>query len=250
MSDLRNISCPMLPSKIYESYILNWLSSEVKFKSNQYGWVKGCSVSHPLVDMWDEALGSLEDERAAVLIMAIDYVKTFNCLSFQHCLQAFAKTGASTETLALFATFLSGRTMSVRVCEVWSNPQPVYGGVPQGLIQGVLLFNVLTDDLEDDNDCDPRSFVYDKLDPHSEPLKQSWSEESGLDPPDQSSEEEPSASSETGSESAATSSASFSLLLTSGESVMSVYSNEDELEMAPEVNRKVTGFRWKVLQVC
>ena len=37
--DLRNISCTMLPSKIYESYILNWLQEEVKVKGNQYG---GC----------------------------------------------------------------------------------------------------------------------------------------------------------------------------------------------------------------
>ena len=64
MGDLRNISCTMLPSKIYESYVLNWLSTEVACKPNQYGGVKDCSVAHLLVDLWDEVMWNLEDERA------------------------------------------------------------------------------------------------------------------------------------------------------------------------------------------
>ena len=39
--------------------------------------------------------------------------------------------------------------MTVRVGEFWSSPLPVYGGVPQGSILGVFLFNVATDNLED-----------------------------------------------------------------------------------------------------
>ena len=84
----------MLASKIYESFVLNWLSSEVTCKNNQYGGVKGCGVPHLLVDLFDEACGSLEDARAAVMITAIDHAKAFNRLSFQHCLEAFARKGA------------------------------------------------------------------------------------------------------------------------------------------------------------
>ena len=110
MGDLRNISCPMLPSKIYESFVLNWLSTEVSCKRNQYGGVKGCGVGHLLVDMWDEILTNLEDASAAIMLTAVDYAKAFNRLSFQHCLRAFARKGASTETIRLLATFLSNRT--------------------------------------------------------------------------------------------------------------------------------------------
>ena len=46
INDLRNISCTMLPSKIYESYILNWIQEEVSTKKNQFGRVKGCSIAH------------------------------------------------------------------------------------------------------------------------------------------------------------------------------------------------------------
>ena len=94
----------MLPSKIYESYVLNWLSTEVACKSNQCGGIKGCSVSHLLVDLWDTICWDLEDARAATLITAIDYAKAFNRLSFQHCLETFARKGASTQSIALLVS--------------------------------------------------------------------------------------------------------------------------------------------------
>ena len=128
MGDLRNIFCIMLSSKIYESYIIDWLKSEVTCKYNQYGGIKGFSVLHLLADLWDEVLGSLGDERAAAVITNINYAKAFNRLSFQHCLRAFARKGASTQTIALWATFLSNKTMTVKVAGAWSTLRPVYGG--------------------------------------------------------------------------------------------------------------------------
>ena len=122
----------------------------------QHGGVLG----HLLVDMWDNILTALEDARSAVTITEIDYAKAFDRLSFQHCLEAFARKGASTETIAILATFLSNRTMSVRVGKVWSSPLPVYGGVPQGSILGVLVFNISMDDLEDDPGNDERELVH------------------------------------------------------------------------------------------
>ena len=113
VNDLRNISCTMLPSKIYESYILNWSQAEVKIKDTQYGGVRGCSTAHLLVGVLDEVAKGLEDDRAAVTLTSIDYAKAFNRLSFQHCLSSFARLGASTPIIELLATFLSNRTMMV-----------------------------------------------------------------------------------------------------------------------------------------
>ena len=120
VGQLRNISCTMLISKVYESFVLGSLGEQAKLKTNQFGGVKGCGVSHLLVELWQSILYNLEDCRAATLITSIDYAKAFNRLSFQECLKAFARKGASSEVLALLASFLTNRTMSVKIEQAWS----------------------------------------------------------------------------------------------------------------------------------
>lgn len=119
--------------------MLNWIRKKVALKWSQFGGVKGCGVDHLLIHLWQRICEDLEDCRAGSLITSIDYAKAFNRLSFQECLQAFARKGASSEILSLIATFLTNCTMSVRVGEEWSTPLPVFGGVPQGSIIGVML---------------------------------------------------------------------------------------------------------------
>ena len=149
-SDLRNISCTPLLSKIFESYLLLRIKEETALKSNQYGGVKGCSTTHMVVGLLQEICENAEDYRSATVLTAIDYSKAFNRVSFQHCLEAFRKKGASTPVLRLIASFLSNRTMSVKVGCEWSEPLEVNGGCPQGSVLGVFLFNTTTDNLEDD----------------------------------------------------------------------------------------------------
>ena len=45
--------------------------------------------------------------------IVVDYSKTFNRTSFQHCWSVLAKGGASTYVHRIVAYFLTGRTMSV-----------------------------------------------------------------------------------------------------------------------------------------
>ena len=72
-----------------------------------------------LVQIWQDVCEGLEDYRAAAVLTSIDYAKAFNRLSFQHCLAAFAKKGASSPVLRLIATFLSNWTMAVWVGSMW-----------------------------------------------------------------------------------------------------------------------------------
>ena len=149
LKDLRNISCTRFISKVFEKYILENALEEVGVKNNQYGGMKGCSTGHMLVEIVQQMCENAEDYRAATVVTAVDYAKAFNRLSFQHCLEAFRRKGSSSPIIRLIASFLTNRTMSVRIGEVWSEPRDVDGGCPQGSILGVLLFNITTDDLED-----------------------------------------------------------------------------------------------------
>ena len=71
-------------------------------------------------------------------------------MSYQECLAALARNGASTPLLEIVATFLSERVMMVKIGSIMSEPKEVNGGCPQGSILGVFLFNATIDDLEED----------------------------------------------------------------------------------------------------
>ena len=148
--DLRNISCTLFVSKIFEKHVLTCLQEEISLKSNQYGGMRGCSTTHMIIDILQEICENAEDYRSATVLCAIDFAKAFNRMSFQHCLESLRKKSASTPVLRLIATFLTNRTMSVRIGEVWSEPLAVSGGCPQGSLLGLILFNVTTEFLEDD----------------------------------------------------------------------------------------------------
>ena len=120
LSDLRNISCTMLVSKMYESFVLDWLKAEVNLRTNQYGGVRGAGTDHILVEMWQHILTDLEDYRAGSVVTSVNYLKAFNRMSYQHCLAALARGGASTKVIRLVATFLTNRSMTVKMGSVLS----------------------------------------------------------------------------------------------------------------------------------
>ena len=76
--DLRNISCMMLAGKVIESYVLNWVSEQVKLKLNQYGGVRGCSTTLVLLNVVQDICENAENYQAATVITSIDYAKAFN----------------------------------------------------------------------------------------------------------------------------------------------------------------------------
>ena len=141
-NECRNISCTNYLSKLYESFVLEWCRQEVKPKNNQYGGEKGSSATHLMIEVMDDLTSALEDNRAGVILSAIDFSKAFNRLDHLKCLEAFAEKGASSETLQLLGSFLSSRRMVVRVEGKKSNPRPVNAGAPQGSVLGLSLIHI------------------------------------------------------------------------------------------------------------
>ena len=122
----------------------------MNLRSNQYGGVKGLGTDHLLVNLWQQLLENAVDYRSSTVVTSIDYSKAFNRMSYQECLKALARNGASTPIIELIATFLTDRVMTVKVNQVFSNPRKVNGGCQQGSILGVFLFNATIDDLEEE----------------------------------------------------------------------------------------------------
>ena len=97
----------------------------------------------------DYVINSLEDNRSAVVLSAVDFSKAFNRLEHLACLKSFAKLGASTDIILLVAAFLHGRSMTVKVGSSWSDPKPVNEGAPRVSVLGCFLFNIGVDDLDE-----------------------------------------------------------------------------------------------------
>ena len=147
MSQLRNLSCTPLFSKVLESFILEDLKSMTKLSADQYGGIKGVGANHFLIGTWQDILENLEDQRAATSILSIDFEKAFNRMGHGECLRALTGLGSDSATTGLVHAFLEGRTMSVRVGSEYSVPRLVPGGSPQGSILGNYLFCATTNNL-------------------------------------------------------------------------------------------------------
>ena len=143
LDDCRNISCTAFLSKVLESVLLDDLRSELLPDESQYGGIKKCSVDHMLIDLYDAILQPLEHGHPSA-ILAIDFEKAFNRLDHRECLVQLQKLGASDTSLALVRSFLTCRTMRVRIGDHLSPPRILMGGSPQGSILGCKLYCAAT----------------------------------------------------------------------------------------------------------
>ena len=130
-SEIRNISCMPLFSKCLENFVLEDLKKSVTLSRSQFGGIKGQGVDHFLVDTWNDILTGLEDTRACMSLMSIDFRKAFNTMCHSNCLSALFKLGANNEQVSLVAAFLRNRLMRVKVADSLSAPRLVSGGAPR-----------------------------------------------------------------------------------------------------------------------
>ena len=84
LSELRNLSCTPLFSKVLESFLLSRLKDEIKLSVNQYGGIKGCSTDHFLIDTWNTILNSLDDGVSAANLISVDFKKAFILNVWRH----------------------------------------------------------------------------------------------------------------------------------------------------------------------
>ena len=143
LSECRNISCTHFLSKVLESVLLDDLRREIEPDPVQYGGMKGCSVDHMLIDLYEAILRPLEGGDPSI-ILGIDYEKAFNRLDHHECLRQLRRLGASDSSLGLVRAFLTGRSMRVKVGGEVMNAWKLSEGSPQGSILGCFLYCATT----------------------------------------------------------------------------------------------------------
>jgi hypothetical protein len=143
---LRIISLTSYFSKVYEQFVIEWLLVYVGdlIDWNQYGGVKGHSISHYLIEMINFILYN-QDLRTphAVLATMIDFSKAFNRQNHNVLVTILSDMNVPGWLLHIVMGFLSDREMILRYKNKRSDTKKLPGGGPQGTILGLFLFLIL-----------------------------------------------------------------------------------------------------------
>ena len=142
--ELRPISKTFFFSKVYESFIAEWLLPVIQpfMDPGQYG-LKGSSIVHYLIKFLHFIHASLDLKQPhAVLAALIDLSKAFNRVSHMHVIQDLHDMHAPGWILAILFSYLSGRSMTMSYGKATSSSRLLPGSTPQGALLGGLIFIV------------------------------------------------------------------------------------------------------------
>ena len=144
MSDLRPISKTPIGGKIIEKRMNYESEIDLKHKADpdQYGNEKGCSTSHYLIKLMDEAFRAT-DKGLATTAITIDYSKAFDYVSHPVLIDKLKKLGFRSSLVNMFVSFLSNRSHCTQILNTYSSYAEITCGVPQGTCSGPKLFSIL-----------------------------------------------------------------------------------------------------------
>ena len=133
--ELRNISKTQFLSKVYESFIAEWLLPIIEpFLDPDQCGLKGFSISHYLIKLLHFTHSTLDNKQPhAVLAACVDFSKAFNRVSHKLLVQDLYDMHTPPWLLNIIISYLSGST---------SKPRLLHGGGPQGALLGGIFFMV------------------------------------------------------------------------------------------------------------
>ena len=142
VDDLRNIAKTPFLSKVYESFIGEWLLPIIKpyLDPGQCG-LKGLSITHYLIKLLHFVHATLDLRQPhAVLAACIDLSKAFNRVDHTLVIQDLYDMHTPSWLLMIVISYLSDRSMYLTYNGAESKKKMLPGGGPQGAYLGGLIF--------------------------------------------------------------------------------------------------------------
>ena len=144
--ETRNIASTSFFSKVYESFIGDWIFPFIApfLDPGQCGGLKGSSITHYLVKLLHFVHSYLDlTQPHAVLLALIDLEKAFNRVSHQHVIEDLADMKVPGWLLLILVSYLTDRSMHMRYKGATSSRRYLPGSSPQGAFLGILLFIII-----------------------------------------------------------------------------------------------------------
>ena len=126
--------------------MMKWLLLYIghKIDRNQFGGLKGNSVTHYLIEFINFILFNQDlTEPHAVIATLVDFSKAFNRVNHNIVIAILSRMGVPGWLLKIVASFLSQRELIVRFKGKSSSTKIMPGGGPQGSILGCFVFLII-----------------------------------------------------------------------------------------------------------
>ena len=134
--------------KVFERIIFRQISTYIEYFLSRYqcGYRKDYSTQHRLLFMLERWKRTVDNGKA-FRILRTDLSKGFDCLSHEFLLSKLHTYGFSISGLSLIYGYLANRKQRTKINSSYSSREEILFGVPQGLILGLLRFNILLRDM-------------------------------------------------------------------------------------------------------
>lgn len=149
-NNYRPISLTCIACRIFEKVIakaiLDFCEQSNLLSTHQFGFLRRKSTTDQMLCCLNSWTTSIENNEM-VEIAYLDFMKAFDSVSHSKLISILDAKGIRGNLLRWIKNFLSGRTQSVCINDVFSQKVTVASGVPQGSVLGPILFIIYIADI-------------------------------------------------------------------------------------------------------